>query len=283
MPPFSKSGLQVLAGEYLAGPLLKWDEMSLFDQLFAAGSEPEMSVLTWELTELLCNMVIVVGAGSPQSYLLRVVLAPEFAWFGLHWAGMPHPGKYPSSSIEEMTHANLPSAQVPTSSPDLLNLLHSRPLAASAALHHNLGVGDEWKSLVLHLWAHFEPYSSYTRPGQLQPAAANILLPMEDVEYPPSPVQGDLDGVMPMEGTEFGPVSGVYMDTMIRDIPPDMDVCAETGPVSGSAPPAPMTVPVPPSLPLVVPTLAVVVPSLPVVPPCLPVAAPSTNKYRQRY
>jgi hypothetical protein len=29
-------------------------------------------------------MVIVVGAGSPQSYLLRVVLAPEFAWFGLH-------------------------------------------------------------------------------------------------------------------------------------------------------------------------------------------------------
>jgi hypothetical protein len=86
-----------------------------------------------------------------------------------------------------------------------------------------------------------------------------------------------------MEGTEFGPVSGVYMDTMIRDISPDMDVCAETGPVSVSAPPAPMTVPVPPSLPLVVPTLAVVVPSLPVVPPCLPVAAPSTNKYRQRY
>jgi hypothetical protein len=93
MPPFSKSGLQVLAGEYLAGPLLKWDEMSLFDQLFAAGFEPEMSVLTWELTKLLCNMVIVVGAGHPQSYLLRVILAPEFAWFGLHWAGVPHPGK----------------------------------------------------------------------------------------------------------------------------------------------------------------------------------------------
>ncbi|KAJ6179817.1 hypothetical protein N7519_010278 [Penicillium mononematosum] len=250
MPPFSKSGLQVLAGEYLAGPLLKWDEMSLFDQLFAASSEPEMSVLTWELTELLCNMVIVVGAGSPQSYLLRVVLAPEFAWFGLHWAGMPHP------------------AQVPTSSPGLLNLLHSRPLAASAALHQNLGIGDEWKSLVLRLWAHFEPYGSSLRPGQ-QPAAANILLPME--------------GVMPMEGIEFVPVSGVYMDTMIRDISPDMDVCAETGPVSAAAPPAPMTVPVPPSLPLVVPTLAVVAPSLPVVPPCLPVAAPSTNKYRQRY
>ncbi|CAG8057790.1 unnamed protein product [Penicillium nalgiovense] len=269
MPPFSKSGLQVLAGEYLAGPLLKWDEMSLFDQLFASGSEPEMSVMTWELTELLCNMVVVVGPGSPHSYLLRVVLAPEFAWFGLHWAGMPHPGNYSSSSIEKKkTHTNLPLAQVPTSSPDLLHLLHSRPLAASAALHQNLGVGDEWKSLVLRLWAHFEPYSSCLRPGQLQPAAAaNILLPMEDVEYPPSPVQGDLDGMMPMEGIEFVPVSGVYMDTMVRDISPDMDVCAETGPASASAPPAAMPVP----------------PSLPVVPPCLPVAAPATNKYRQRY
>jgi hypothetical protein len=92
-----------------------------------------------------------------------------------------------------------------------------------------------------------------------------------------------MEDMLPMEGIESAPVSGVYMDTMIGDISPDMDVCAETGPVSASAPPAPMTVPVPPSLPLVVPTLAVVAPSLPAVPPCLPVAAPSTNKYRQRY
>ncbi|CRL18229.1 unnamed protein product [Penicillium camemberti] len=264
MAPFSKSGLQVLAGEYLAGPLLKWDEMSLFDQLFAAGSEPEMSVLTWELTELLCNMVIVVGLGSPKAYLLRVVLAPEFAWFGLHWAGMPHP------------------AQVPTNTSDLLALLHSRPLAASVALHQNLGVGDEWKSLVRRLWAHLEPYSSYFPAGRLQPAAGNdndILSRMEDVEYPPSPVEEEFEDVLPMEGIEFVSVSGVYMDTMIRDISPEMDVCAELGSVPASAPPAPMTVP--PSLP-VVPSLPPV-PSLPVVPPSLPVAAPTTNKYRQRY
>ncbi|KGO75934.1 hypothetical protein PITC_058580 [Penicillium italicum] len=299
MPPFSKSGLQVLAGEYLAGPLLKWDEMSLFDQLFAAGSEPEMSVLTWELTELLCNMVIVVGPGSPQAYLLRVVLAPEFAWFGLHWAGMPHP------------------AQVSTSPSDLLNLLHSRPLAASVALHQNLGVGDEWKSLVGRLWAHLEPHSSYLPAGQLHPAAGNdndILSRMEDVEYPPSPVEEDFGGVLPMEGVEFVSVPGVYIDTMIRDISPDMDVRVETGAVPAAAPPAAMTVPpslppvvpflppvvpslppvvpslppVVPSLPpvvpsLLVPSLPVVAPSLPVVPPSFPLAAPSTNKYRQRY
>ncbi|CAI7650585.1 unnamed protein product [Penicillium glandicola] len=251
MPPFSKSGLQVLAGEYLAGPLLKWDEMSLFDQLFAAGSEPEMSVLTWELTELFCNMVIVVGAGSPQAFLLRVVLAPEFAWFGLHWAGLPHPD------------------QVPTYSSALLNLLHSRPLAASVALHQNLGVGDKWESLVRHLWAHLEPYGScFSRP---QSAAANDNGTLEE----------DQEGVLPMEGIEFVSVSGVYMDTMIRDISPDMDVCEVPGPVFASAPPAAMTVP--PSLPLVVPSLPVVVPSLPVVPAYLPVTAPSTNKYRQRY
>ena len=283
MAPFSKSGLQVLAGEYRAGPLLKWDEMSLFDQLFAAGSEPEMSVLTWELTELLCNMVIVVGPGSPQAYLLRVVLAPEFAWFGLHWAGMPHPGKYPSPSTEGKTNTNIRLAQVPTNTSDLLALLHSRPLAASVALHQNLGVGDEWKSLVHRLWAHLEPYSSYFSAGRLQPAAGNdndVLLRMEDVEYPSSPVEEDFEGVLPMEGIEFVSVSGVYMDTMIRDISPEMDVCAEPGAVSASAPPAPMTVL--PSLPPV-PTLPVVPPSLPVVPPSFPAAAPSTNKYRQRY
>lgn len=276
MAPFSKSGLQVLAGEYLTGPLLKWDEMSLFDQLFAAGSEPEMSVLTWELTELLCNMVIAVGPGSPKAYLLRVVLAPEFAWFGLHWAGMPHRGKYPSPSIDGKTNTNLWLAQVPTNTSDLLDLLHSHPLAASVALHQNLGVSDEWKSLVRRLWAHLEPYSSYLPAGRLQAAAGNdndILPRMEDVEYPPSPVQEDFEDVLPMEGVEFVSVSGVYMDTMIRDTSPDMDVCAELGAVPGSATPAPMTVP--PSLPMVT--------TLPVVLPSPPVAAPVTNKYRQRY
>ncbi|KAJ5171140.1 uncharacterized protein N7500_003923 [Penicillium coprophilum] len=262
MAPFSKSGLQVLAGEYLAGPLLKWDEMSLFDQLFAAGSEPEMFVVTWELTELLCNMVIVVGPGSPQTYLLRVVLAPEFAWFGLHWAGMPHP------------------AQVSTYLSDLLDLLHSRPLAASVALHQNLGIGGEWKSLVLRLWAHLEPYSSYVPAGRLQPAAGNdndILPPMVDVEYPPSPAEEDVEGVLPMERVEFVSVPGVYADTMIRDISPDMDVC---GTVPAITPPAAMTVP--PSLPSAMSTLPVVPPSLPAVLPSLAEAGPST-KYRQRY
>ncbi|KAI3117958.1 hypothetical protein CBS147326_3401 [Penicillium roqueforti] len=251
MPPFSKSGLQVLAGKYLAGPLLKWDEMSLFDQLFAAGSEPEMSVLAWELTELLCNMVIVVGPGSPEAFLLRVVLAPEFAWFGLHWAGMPHP------------------AQVSTYPSELLGLLHSRPLAASAAFHQNLGFGDEWESLVCCLWAHLEPRISYLPAGQLQFAAGNendILDRMGDVEYPPSPVREDLEGVLPMEAVDFVPVSGVYIDTMVRDVSPDMDVCAESGAVSAFAPPA-----------LTVPS------SVPPVVPSLPVAAPATNKYRQRY
>ncbi|KAJ5402225.1 uncharacterized protein N7487_008121 [Penicillium crustosum] len=123
-------------------------------------------------------------------------------------------------------------AQVPTNTPDLLDLLHSRPLAASVALHQNLGVGDEWKSLVHRLWAHLEPYSSYFPTGRLTAANDNdILLRMEDVKYPPSPVEED---VLPMEGVEFVSVSGVYIDTMIRDISPEMDVCAELGAVPAS-------------------------------------------------
>lgn len=163
---------------------------------------------------------------------------------------MPHPGKYSSSSIEGKTHTNLRLVEVSTYSSDLLNLLHSRPLAASVALHQNLGVSDEWKSLVRRLWAHLEPYTSCLPAGQLQSAAGNdndILPRMEDVEYPPSPVEEDLGGVLPMEGIEFVSVSGVYMDTMIRDISPDMDVCAEPGTGSASAPPPPTTVPPPPS------------------------------------
>ncbi|KAJ9488574.1 hypothetical protein VN97_g4729 [Penicillium thymicola] len=260
MPPFSKSSLQILAGEYLAGPLLKWDEMSLFDQLFAAGFEPEMSVLAWELTELLCNMVIVVGAGSPNAYLLRVVLAPEFAWLGLHRAGMPHP-----AAVSPSAHQHLRPPRPPP----------LPPLAASVTLHQNLGVGDQWKSLVRHLWAHFEPY------GSNLPADNDLLPRMEDVEYPPSPVEEDFGDVLPMVGVEFVSVSGVYMDTMIRDISPEMDVCVELGEVSASDPSAPMTVP--PSLPVVPLSLPVVPLSLPVVPPSFPAASSATNKYRQRY
>lgn len=152
---------------------------------------------------------------------------------------------------------------------ELLGLLHSRPLAASAAFHQNLGFGDEWESLVCCLWAHLEPRISYLPAGQLQFAAGNendILDRMGDVEYPPSPVREDLEGVLPMEGVDFVPVSGVYIDTMVRDVSPDMDVCAESGAVSAFAPPA-----------LTVPS------SVPPVVPSLPVAAPATNKYRQRY
>jgi hypothetical protein len=100
-PSFSKGDLQVLAGVYQAGTLLKWDEMSLFDQLFADGSEPEMFVLSMELSELHGNMVIVVAPGSQDAWILRIALAPEFIWLGLHWAGLPYPGKYQSSASKQ--------------------------------------------------------------------------------------------------------------------------------------------------------------------------------------
>ncbi|KAJ5787592.1 hypothetical protein N7457_002582 [Penicillium paradoxum] len=207
--PFSKSGLQVLAGEYLGGSFLKWDEMSLFDQLFGVGFEPEMCVLTWELTELLCNLVIVVGPGLPDAFFLRVVLAPEFVWFGLHWAGLPNP---------------VPLSTYSSALPDVF---HSRPLAASMALHQNMGVGDQWKSLVSRLWAHFEPYaSSPSAPASSAAAAAA-----------PSAAAAAADDALPMEGIEF--VSGVCVDTMVREFSPAMDVCA----VPGAAAPSPVTSP----------------------------------------
>ncbi|EKV09905.1 hypothetical protein PDIG_27930 [Penicillium digitatum PHI26] len=97
-PPFSKSGPQVIAGEYLDGPLLKWDQIFLFDQLFAAGSMPEMSIPTWELTELLCSMVIVVGPSSPPLKHISSVSSSLTSLRGsaCTGVGIPHPNKFPS-------------------------------------------------------------------------------------------------------------------------------------------------------------------------------------------
>ncbi|KAJ5474333.1 hypothetical protein N7475_003899 [Penicillium sp. IBT 31633x] len=203
--PFSKSGLQVIAGEYLAGCVLKWDEDSLFDQLFAAG---------WELSELLCNMVIVVGPGSPEAFILRVVLAPEFVWFGLHWAGLPYPGKHQLPMIESPIDTNLHLVPLSTYSSHLPDLLQSRPRVASMALHQNMGVGDQWKSLVRRLWVHFEPYGLRSSAN-----SGNDILPTEEGInhiFPPK------ENVRPMEGVEF--VSGVDGDTMICEDSPDMVV-----------------------------------------------------------
>ena len=93
--PFSKNGLQVLAIMYLGGLLLRWDQHGVFEVLFGSGSvEPEMFVLKWDLTSLLSEIIFVLNPGTPDACILRLNMAPEYMWLGIHWAGTPQTGMY---------------------------------------------------------------------------------------------------------------------------------------------------------------------------------------------
>jgi hypothetical protein len=95
MSTFSKAGLQTLAATYQGGTAQQADEQGAFEYLLGNGPRmPSMSVIKWDITMLLCNMVMIVDPGTPHALLLRVVLSPEFAWFGVHWAGLDQPSKY---------------------------------------------------------------------------------------------------------------------------------------------------------------------------------------------
>jgi hypothetical protein len=95
MSSFTKAGLQTLAATYEGGPAQQSDEHGAFEYLLGNGPhQPAISVIKWELTMMLCNLIMVVDPGTPNALLLRVILTPEFAWFGVHWAGAEQFGEY---------------------------------------------------------------------------------------------------------------------------------------------------------------------------------------------
>lgn len=95
MSSFTKAGLQTLATTYQGGPAQQSDEHGAFEYLLGNGThQPAISVIKWEITMMLCNLIMVVDPGTPNALLLRVILTPEFAWFGVHWAGAEQSGEY---------------------------------------------------------------------------------------------------------------------------------------------------------------------------------------------
>jgi hypothetical protein len=94
MSSFTKAGLQTLANTYEGGSAQQSDEHGAFEYLLGNGpQQPAMAVIKWEITMMLCNLIMVVDPGTPNALLLRVILTPEFAWFGVHWAGAEQSGK----------------------------------------------------------------------------------------------------------------------------------------------------------------------------------------------
>ncbi|KAJ5542818.1 hypothetical protein N7535_005242 [Penicillium sp. DV-2018c] len=208
-PPFSKGDLRVLAGEFRSGKILKWDDMSLFANFFAEGIDPEMFVLFWELGELHANLIVVVAPGSQNAWILRVVLAPEFLWLGLHRAGLEHP------------------VPITTYSCNLSSLFSSRPLVASMVSHYNMGVSDKWGSLI-------NPLRAYLPAMAASAGAANTTI---------VPAMRDCSS-MEVEVFTSADEYSVEMDVCDNEYPTVMDVCEEHGAsvVSVAASPSPSCV-----------------------------------------
>ncbi|KAJ5143350.1 uncharacterized protein N7515_002137 [Penicillium bovifimosum] len=197
-PSFRKVDLQVLAGEYRPGTLFMWDQLCLFDELVWGAAAPEMFVLAWELSGLHTNLVVVVAPGTENAWILRVMLTPEFLWFGLHWAGLPYP------------------VQLSDYSSNLLPILHSHHLVAAMTLHYNMGVSNRWWELNNHLGLYLSPAAA-AEPATVPPM--EDLMPMEGIEV------------------SVG-VSAATVGTCVREYSPGMDVCEELGVSSAAPAPA---------------------------------------------
>ncbi|KAJ5595459.1 uncharacterized protein N7459_001667 [Penicillium hispanicum] len=136
---FTKPQIQALASGYANGNLIQWGQRGLIQDVLELDSshDPAIVALAWDLNELLGHLVCIIGAGSPQAWILRILLAPEFIWLGLHWAGTPETvslGEYYNSLVDAIRH---------------------RPLVAAAMLQHALQFDPEWLELLAALEKHF--------------------------------------------------------------------------------------------------------------------------------
>ncbi|CAG8169467.1 unnamed protein product [Penicillium salamii] len=197
--PFSKNGLQVLAGMYLGGLLLRWDQYDLFNSLFDAGVDLDMFLLRWDFSTLLGEMLLVINPGKANTFLLRLNMAPEHLWLGIHWAGTPETGIYISTQVCGNIKANhlVPISAYLTS---LADLLSDRPLLAGAVLHRTDPVNQQWQTIIGALLHHLDSVSARCASN---PTASAVDMEMSGVEYSPP----------------------CHADTIIRDLSPDMDLC----------------------------------------------------------
>ncbi|KAJ5542817.1 hypothetical protein N7461_008820 [Penicillium sp. DV-2018c] len=206
--------------------------MSLIDNIFAEGIDPEMFVLFWELGELHANLIVVVAPGSQNAWILRVVLAPEFLWLGLHRAGLEHP------------------VPITTYSCNLSSLFSSRPLVASMVSHYNMGVSDKWGSLINPLRAYL-PAMAASAGAAAEPVNATIIPEMtdcscmEDIQFSTSAdkYSMEMDVCEARSASEVSAAaspSPSCVNATVRESSADMDICEE----SGTGVPVPSTEPV---------------------------------------
>jgi hypothetical protein len=94
VPAFSRSDIQLLVSGYSRSGLHQWGQIGLFTQALGLGpiNDKSISVVAWELSELMAHVVCVIDPCSASPWFLRMVLTPDFIFLGLHWAGSDAPG-----------------------------------------------------------------------------------------------------------------------------------------------------------------------------------------------
>ncbi|KAJ5123070.1 hypothetical protein N7448_009167 [Penicillium atrosanguineum] len=86
---FTRQQIHLLASGYDHGALFQWDCHDIIRGVLglAPGHDPLIVALEWHLTELMGHLVCVIDPDSPHAWILRMILALDFIWLGMHWAG----------------------------------------------------------------------------------------------------------------------------------------------------------------------------------------------------
>ncbi|KAJ5092497.1 hypothetical protein NUU61_007367 [Penicillium alfredii] len=87
---FASGDILALANAYYAqGSLSQWGPDGLFNEVLGLvpGASPVIVPIAWDINGLLGHLVFVVNPGMPDAWILRIVLASEFLWLGLHPVG----------------------------------------------------------------------------------------------------------------------------------------------------------------------------------------------------
>lgn len=161
-----KADIHQLIRGYSPGEQMSWGQLDLMEEALELDSGfPSIPVMDWHVDNLMAHLVCVINPGSPWTWVLRVVLAPDFIWLGLHPAGTMD------------AHATA-----------LLNVVRHHPAVAGMMLHHRLQFDKEW--LVLHsaLKQHF----GVANDGTIAPAPVSHGIPEADLavdwmDWCPSP------------------------------------------------------------------------------------------------
>lgn len=86
---FTRQQIQLLVSGSAHRQLTQWGDEEVLQDVLGRGPshEPTIVVLAWDINELLGHLVCVIDPESPHAWILRIVLAPDFLWLGLHFHG----------------------------------------------------------------------------------------------------------------------------------------------------------------------------------------------------